>query len=228
MISRTKAAFTLVELLIVIVILGAMAAIVAPSLSTGSDYARLRSATRGVVQLSRYAKTMALLHQRPVDLVFASDGRLSVESAAASGEVLVSAAAFGRSAGSEESALEPEEIETPALAGEATASGGGSYRMADLELEQAYDAITYRFEGYTDTMDSGRGGLKSSSKGALFRSDLNDSDDEEVQSFRVHYKSNGTCRPHRVKVIAGGDEGTFNVIEINMLGRAKVLTEDEL
>ncbi|MDD2597848.1 MAG: type II secretion system protein [Kiritimatiellae bacterium] len=225
MISRTKAAFTLVELLIVIVILGAMAAVVVPTLATGSDYARLRTATRGVVQLSRYAKTMALLHQRPVDLVFSSDGKLSVEPAARSGEVLVSAAAFGRIAGADEVALDAEEIETPAVAdGEVPASGGSTYRMADLEIEREYDSITYRFEGYTDTMDSGRVGLRPSSSGAPASGD---SDEAEVQSFRVHYKSNGTCRPHRVKVIAGGDEGTFNIIAVNMLGRAKVLTEDE-
>ncbi|MFA7172549.1 MAG: prepilin-type N-terminal cleavage/methylation domain-containing protein [Kiritimatiellia bacterium] len=226
MISRTKAAFTLVELLIVIVILGAMAAIVGHSLSTGSDYARLRTATRGVVQLSRYTKTMALLHQRPVDLVFSSDGKLSVESAAKSGEALVSAAAFRRIAVADEAALEPEEIKTPSVVdGEAPASDGGRYKMADLEIERAYDNITYRFEGYTDTMESGRSGLSPSLKESVVR---DDSDDAEVQSFRIHYKSNGTCRPHRVKVIAGGDGGTFNVIEINMLGRAKVLTEDEL
>lgn len=225
--KKKRKGFTLIELLIIIVIIGVMAAVVMPSMSTGSDYARLRTATRGVVQLSRYAKTMALLHQRPVDLVFSSDGKLSVASAATSGDVLVSAAAFGRIAGADEAALDSDEIETPEFGeGEtSSASGGGTYEMADLEIERAYDNITFRFEGYTDTMDSGRGGVRPSSKGSG-ASDL--SEDAEATSFIVHYKSNGTCRPHRVKVIAGGDESSCNVISINMLGRAKVLTEDEL
>ena len=224
--NELRRAFTLIELLIVIVIIGVMAAMVAPSLSTGSDYARLRSATRGVVQLSRYAKTMALLHQQPIDLVFSSDGKLSVKSVAGGGDALVSAASFGRTNMTAEIGLEAEEIETPPVAESETSasSKGGSYEMADLEIERSYDQITYRFEGYADTIDDGKG-LDNRSPVGSFASD--ESDESEVTSFKIHYKSNGTCRPHRIRVIAGGDEGNFNLISVNMLGRAKVLEEDE-
>jgi len=221
--KKKRQAFTLIELLIILVIIGVMAAVVVPSLSTGSDYARLRTATRGVVQLSRYAKTMALLHQRPVDLVLSSDGRLRVEAVVGSGEALVSAEAFGRTNMAAEAGVEAEEIEAPPL-DERAVSEGGTYEMADLEITREYEQITYRFEGYTDTIGDGSG-IASRSSLRSFGSDESGSSD--VSSFRVHYKSNGTCRPHRIRVIAGGDESTFNIIEVNMLGRAKVLEEDE-
>ena len=221
-------AFTLIELLIIIVIIGVMVALVVPSISTGSDYARLKAASRGVVQLSRYSKTMALLHQKPVDLVFSSDGKLSVKSVGGGGESLVSAASFARTNLVDDSSLEAEDIEAPPISERKKSSvsgGGSSYKMADLEIEQEYEQITYRFEGYADTIDDGSG-LDDFSAVGSFASDLGE-DAEEATSFRIHYKSNGTCRPFRVRVIAGGDESIFHLVAVNMLGSAKVLEEDE-
>ena len=73
--------FTLVELLVVLVIIGVMAAMIVPAFSSGSDAARVRTASRGVMQLSRYARTMALLHQTPVDVVFTAGGGVRVSDA---------------------------------------------------------------------------------------------------------------------------------------------------
>lgn len=222
----SRKAFTLVELLIVIVIMGVMAVLVGPSFSTGSDYARLKAASRGVVQLSRYAKTMALLHQTPVDLIYSTDGTLSVVSVGSTGESLVSADSFARTNLLDETDDEAEEIKTPSLKTESSpsSSGGSSYKMADLEIEKEYKQISYRFEGYTDTIDGGRALDNASSLSSFHEGD--ETDPDEVSSFRIHYKSNGTCRPYRVRVIAGGDESTFKLISINMLGSAKVEEEE--
>ncbi|MDA3924517.1 MAG: prepilin-type N-terminal cleavage/methylation domain-containing protein [Kiritimatiellae bacterium] len=224
----SRRAFTLVELLIVIVIMGVMAVLVGPSFSTGSDYARLKSASRGVVQLSRYSKTMALLHQTPVDLVYSSDGKLSVESAGSSGDSLVSSDSFARSSIVDDADGEAEDIETPPVKegeSESFSGGGSTYVMAELNIEKEYKQITYRFEGYTDTIEGGNEAGNISSFGSFHNED--DDDPEAPTSFRVHYKSNGTCRPYRVRVIAGGDESTFKLISVNMLGAAKVEEEDE-
>jgi hypothetical protein len=53
------------------------------------------------------------------------------------------------------------------------------------------------------------------------------SDDREAQTFRVRYKSNGTCRPYRLRVTAEGDENCAMTVVIDLLGSAKIETEDE-
>ena len=225
--KHARTGFTIVELLIVIIIIGVMAFLVGPSISTGSDYARLKAASRGVVQLSRYSRTMALLRQTRIELVFSSDGKLRVEAASGGGESLVSADAFARTNLVEDAG----DIETPAVSppSEDEAGRGSSYQMADLEIEKEYEQISFRFEGYTDTMDDGSG----LDRLASYRTDGDGSggdseDGEGSSSFRVQYRSNGTCRPFRVRIIAGGDELEYMIVSVNMLGVARVLTEDEL
>ena len=220
--------FTLVELLIVIIILGVMIFLVVPSVSTGSDYARLKSASRGVVQLSRYARSMALLRQMPVDLIYSSDGTVRVAAAEQGGEKLLSQESFVRTNLVEEAEI----VETPALSEPESdgGSGGAEYQMADLELEKKYDQISFKFEGYTDNMDDGGTSRKLSSAGLASNSRARDLKDEEDESteFRIQYRTNGTCRPYRVRIVAGEDELEFKVVQVNMLGIAKVLEEDEL
>jgi Tfp pilus assembly protein FimT len=77
--SPTEARVTLVELLVVMVIIGVMALVILPSFGSGSDIARIKTASRGVMQMTRYARTMAVLYQTPMDLVITSDGELRVE-----------------------------------------------------------------------------------------------------------------------------------------------------
>ncbi len=218
--------FTLVELLLVVAIIGIMAFVVGPSVFTSSDLMRLKTSTRGVVQLSRYSKTMALLHQEPVEIVFSSDGRISVKSAAGGGESLVSSGSFSRTNLVDESEAEPEEIEAPVISEEKNGggSGGEGYVMADLEIEKEYEQVSFRFEGYTDTID---GVAEPDESYSVSSSSDKDGDEEDVRSFTIHYNSNGTCRPHRIRIIAGEDELEFRIVDVNMLGSAKVVEEDE-
>ena len=88
--------FTLIELLIVLVIFGVMAALITTTISSGSEVAHVRSTARGFVQLSRYARTMAVLHQKPIAFSFTENGQLRVapHGASTASEGLVSAKAF--------------------------------------------------------------------------------------------------------------------------------------
>jgi prepilin-type N-terminal cleavage/methylation domain-containing protein len=218
--------FTLVELLVVIVIIGVMAAMIGPSFSAGSDVARVKAASRGVMQVSRYARTMALLHQTPVELTLSSDGKLSVAAAVDGGESLVSARSFAvtNSAAEAERGAEAQaeaEKAEPAAAG---AGGGAGYVMADLNLDKKYEQVEFVFEGYTDTIDEGRGGRHGAS--AQVQEDGREPGAEDVQTFRVRYKSNGTCRPYRLRVAAAGDESCAMTVKVDMLG-AGMVEEDE-
>jgi prepilin-type N-terminal cleavage/methylation domain-containing protein len=215
--------FTLVELLVVIVIIGVMVMMIAPSFSAGSDAARVRTASRGVMQMSKYARTMALLHQTPVELSFTSEGALSVAPVGGGGgESLVSEKAFAVT-NSAEAAAAKEAADAEAQAAAEGGSGGSSFVMADVAVDKKYEQISFVFEGYTDTLDSDR---KSRSSRAEARAG-EDEPGEGGQSFRVRYKSNGTCRPYRVRVAAAGTESVAMTVVVDMLGSAKVEEEDE-
>ena len=216
--------FTLVELLIVIVIIGVMAALIGPTFTTGSDIARIKTASRGVIQMSRYARTMALLHQTPVELVYTSDGTLRVEQAAGGGESIVSAKAFANTNAAEVGDAPVAEEDVSGANNEGGGQGGGaSYVMADLNIANTYDGVVFLFKGYTDSMDDGRG----STFAAAPAETEGEGEGEDVQTFRVRYKSNGTCRPYAVRVTSGGEEAFALTIIIDVLGSAKVEEEDE-
>ena len=65
-----KRAFTLIEMLLVIIIIGIISAIAAPQFAKSMRGNRLRSAARSVVGAGRYARSMAVIHQRPMVITF--------------------------------------------------------------------------------------------------------------------------------------------------------------
>jgi len=221
----------MVELLVVLVIIGVMALVIGPTFTTGSDIARVKTATRGAMQMSRYARTMALLHQTPVDLIFTSDGVLRVEQVAGTGVSLVSAKAFANTNATGEAAGESvqpdeadraEQADAPGRSAGAEGSpqgGGAGYVMADLNIEKKYEQVVFRFEGYTDSLDDGRTAKESDKEDA--------EGTDEVETVRIRYQSNGTCRPYKVRVAAAGDEAWAMTVVIDVLGAAKVEEEDE-
>lgn len=220
--------FTLVELVVVIVIIGVMAMVIGPTFTSGSDIARVKTAARGLTQMSRYARTMALLHQTPVDLAIGSDGSLSVAAAGGgTGESLVSSKAFAvtnaaaAAAGREAAEAAAQEA---AEAAESVQGGGASYVMADLDVSKKYDEVSFVFEGYTDTMDKS---LRSRASEAPRDGGGTGTSEEEVQSAQVRYKSNGTCRPFRVRVTSKGTESFSMTVVVDLLGAAKIEDEDE-
>jgi type II secretion system protein H len=216
--------FTLIELLIVLVIFGVMAALITTNFASGSEAARVRSAARGFVQLSRYARTMAVLHQKPMEFSFTGNGQLRVtpHGAETSWGSLVSAKAFATT----NTLADAEAVAATALE-EAESVGGAGYSMADITTEQKYEQVKITFTGYDDVIDDGwhsRMRIALSAGDQVVTNEL-----EEVSSqTQILYRSNGTCRPYRVQ-ISGDGEGvdvyTLNII-IDRLGVAKI-EEDE-
>lgn len=73
-----RAGFTLIEILVVVGIIAIMLAGAVMSIASGRGAVKAREASRGVIQLSRYASSLALLRQRPVVVTFHHEGRIDV------------------------------------------------------------------------------------------------------------------------------------------------------
>lgn len=203
-------AFTLIELLLVIAILGVIAAVVVPQLGAGSDMARLRTAARSVLQASKYARTMALLHQAETEVVFRGTNSTvevrarprndvaSVISDYKQSEIIISPDA--------ESYTNQESIVSTANVAADVAS---AVSFAD-EIHTSFDSpgIHFEFAHYNDvagkTQDASR-----------------ETSDEETA---ILFRSNGTCRPFSVKAIS--ENGAVLEIEIDVVGSGKILETD--
>ncbi len=235
--TRRNFGFTLIELLIVIVILGVMAALVGQNFNVGSDTTRVRTATRGVLQVSRYARTMALLHQTPVTLTFTTSGKLSVKGAGdTGGNSFVTAKAFAATAiqtSATGDVPSEDEAETNMLVNEpdpqsAGGSGGASYTLADLDFEKSYEGIAFQFLGFTDSFEP------TASDSELMQpiedgTNVVDAASDTAYQAVVRYNSNGTCRPYKVKVTTeAGNEAVFSLtVIVSPLGSARVEEDEE-
>ncbi len=202
----------MIELLLVIVILSIVATAVMPKLGAGTERVRLTTAARCVVQASRYARTMALLHQAETELVLdPSTGTINVRARATGykGDVLreLSEAEMKlelENAGKEEtfSGDEEEGVNTNLTSEIVTAQS-----FADA-IDQSFEnkGISYAFLGYTDRVD-------------------NDSAAPEVADnakapIVLVFKSNGTCRPFQVRAFI--EDGAHFDVTVDSLGKAKI------
>ena len=87
-IENSKGGFTLIELLVIVAIIGIMLGAAVMSVGSGSASAQMKSATRRVLQLSRQARTMALLRQQAAVITYEEiydgqsfvGGKVSIES----------------------------------------------------------------------------------------------------------------------------------------------------
>ena len=68
-----RRAFTLIELLTVIAIMGAMASVAVVTLGSGRGAMRLKGATRDVLATVRRARSVALITQKPVLVTYSND-----------------------------------------------------------------------------------------------------------------------------------------------------------
>ncbi len=208
-----RSGFTLLELLTVIIILGICAAVLVPQLSGGAERVRLVTAARSIVQASRYARTMALLHQAETELVLNPEtGEVSVRAHAtgAKGDLLAAMAAerlVEPAADAETEVLEPEgrNANTNLSAEVSTAQS-----FAD-EIGQKFDNkdITFEFAGYTDNIDN---------DGAAGQSPADDAG--EKAPIVLVFRSNGTCRPFKVRALT--EEGDHLDVSVDVIGKAKI------
>ncbi len=215
--SRTKTGgFTFLELLVVMVLITILSALVGPSL-TGGDVARVKSASRGLMQMSRYARTMAVLRQQTMMLEIGSDGKLRVVPKGGGAGGPASAAPDGQD-GRDAADDGPEDSGAP--------QGG---EMSEAETSKEYKQVSFLVE-----LDENR--LQDEEEGGGIVRTETDSEDagamETVKSAAIPYAGNGRCVPYYV-VIAPTDgrggvaEDAWRLrVSVDRFGNAKILDED--
>jgi len=226
--------FTLIELLLVITILGVLVAVVVPRFGAGMSSAKVRTAAQTFMQASRYARTMALLHQMEVDVVVQSGGVIRVEAGPLAGEArgpfptnsaaalltgLPTDAAAGGAANTSARLSALAASEASSLDGTATSVVTAAELDAegdaaeDIRAERTTDGVSLRFLGYADTEETTVAAAATAT-----------TDTSPTEDFRIRYHSNGICRPHRVRVT---DDDTMTIdLDIDMLGTATVEGEE--
>lgn len=216
--SRTKTAgFTFLELLVVMVLITILSVMIGPTL-TGGDVARVKAASRGLMQMSRYARTMAVLRQQTMMLEIASDGRLRVVPKAGGAPAETSAPSGEEAAADAENDIAPDEPEIP--------QGG---EMAEAETAKEYKQVSFRVE-----LDENR--LQNEEEGGEIVRTETDSEDagamETVKSAAIPYAGNGRCLPYYVIISptdgrGGEDDGGWRLrVSVDRFGNAKILDED--
>ena len=169
--SCRRAGFTLIELLVIVVIIGVMLGSAVMSVGSGTSSAQMKSATRRVLQLSRHARTMALLRQQATVITYEEiyDGQTLV-----GGKVT---------------------IESKGDAAPQTASGGGQPRTLSGDIpEENGTPLTVAEEGESDNSISKEQELMEKivddpRDSAPDKVDASDWDPDSPRSFRgIHLK----------------------------------------
>jgi type II secretion system protein H len=187
---RTNRGFTLIEVLLVAVIIGFVAAIATPSFVNSLKGQRLRQATRTVMSCGRYARTMSVSRQQSMNLILTlGSGHVAVEEGPAPRR-------------SSEAIYTRDQVEA--------LSNDAPHKLPPLDEPPPAKAPAEPLPSRSLARDLEGVKVKSLS--------IHDGLQTEEGAVRITYKSNGTCPPY--EVVLADEDGTESVILVDFLGDA--------
>ena len=251
-----RAGFTLIEIMIVVGIIAIMLASAVMSVASGRGAVRVKEATRGVIQLSRYASALALLRQRPVVITFHKKGKIDVrisgEVAGADdigtpsdpiyrevdGKTTVTAQEIMDAA--QEVADEKKESGTGALTEKEKKSFFYTRQVLDPtvlaqeDAEGEYDGVTFTVEVLGEDGEPLNPELAAARSLRQPQREKKNADgepmeeeEEEDPPVSVTYEPNGNVNPHRIIVRLEGESEAEAGFAINVSQSGKAMVEDD-
>ncbi|MDP6375707.1 MAG: prepilin-type N-terminal cleavage/methylation domain-containing protein [Kiritimatiellia bacterium] len=203
-----KHAFTLIEVLLVLVILGVMVTVMLPQVMSSLREHELRSATRVVMSSGRHAMSLAVLSQRQMSVVYDLENTTLTIKAATRlkrpDEVSEEAEDVSPDPVDPLAAFAEEAWQTDDGGGETRASDGaydGAVAIVDEEVVHEFNGITFSFIEV-----EGEDGYRS-----------------QDGTHTIIYYTNGRCTPHTIGIEDG--DGATATIEIDALSSGRVLKD---
>jgi len=194
-----KKAFTLIELMVVIMVLGVVAAVIVPNFSVFMKGNRIRLSVKSVIIAGKYAKSVAVLRQRDTAVVFDFEANIISVNFAGSANPHSNAFAEGELVDFEEN--EMGSFETIIQTQEVSSTKGEQLQGIDAIERRLEDGIVF------DSVEMDDSVLSDDALG-ICREGV----------CRVVYYTNGRCEPYTVVLKHDGDSGQSVSISVDALG----------
>lgn len=244
-----RRAFTLVELLLVIAILGIVSAVVIPNVGAIVGGTRSAVVLRTLVQMGRYTRSMALLNQTPCELVVDLDKRVVTTEMAEKNftprpavpeedETDKSGSRFSFSSAFDEPLYE-QGASAAVSFGHAvsTKDRGSSERLLarnrpveepepSPESDGSLADAIHQEKPLPEPAAIAFLGFSDTVEEKRFRSLHTSGAGETNGVIRIRYRTNGTCRPYRI-AIGAEDDPSRAVIAVDAVGTPRVLRESD-
>jgi len=244
-----RGAFTLIELLVVVVILSILIAVAAPYFGTMLAGGSLPLGAREFSRACKYARTMALLNQTPVEVSFTQGGNtVSVnarEMREASGWGMSDLAALTNDTGYTESLLGTSARKRATLGGgfgiamsrddrdSAVFRGGASATNTMSVLEEGAGGELAQTVSFADSINETRT-IKAvkiffeehtdtvETRSAWSKIAAGPVSHGEGDTVIIRFRANGTVRPCRLRIENGNDQFDRMTVSVNPVGRIKI------